>query len=68
MEISALVTALAPFIIIGLAFIALAVFFIWKAVKNEQHRIRNIVLAIVFALVPVLMYAFLYVLGRVITG
>ena len=68
MEILLLIGVLAKYIIIGLAFIAAAVVFIRKAVIHEEHRVRNIILAIVFFLLPILGYAFLYLLGSIITG
>ena len=68
MEYWLLIGVLAKYIIIGLAFIVGAVVFLWKAINNEEHRVRNIILAIVFFLLPILGYAFLYILGSIITG
>ena len=68
MEVLTLIVVLAKYIIIGLASLALAVVFLRKAIKNEEHRVRNIILAIVFFLLPILGYAFLYILGTIITG
>lgn len=68
MEILLLIGVWAKYILIGLAFLVGAAVFLWKAVRHEEHRVRNIILAIVFFLLPILGYAFLYILGRVITG
>ena len=68
MEYWLLIGVIAKYIIIGLAFIVGAVVLLWKAINNEEHRVRNIILAIVFFLLPILGYAFLYILGSIITG
>lgn len=68
MEVLLLIGVLAKYIIIGFAFIIAAVVFMRKAIINEEHRVRNIILAIVFFLLPILGYAFLYILGSIITG
>ena len=68
MDYLGILVALAPFIIICLASIVAAVLFIRKAIRNTVHRTRNIVLAIVFVMIPILLYTFLYVFGRVLTG
>ncbi|MBQ9900764.1 MAG: hypothetical protein IJM51_00030 [Clostridia bacterium] len=63
-----MISVIAKYIIIGLASLVGAVVFLWKAVKNEEHRVRNVILAIVFFLLPIVGYAFLYILGSIITG
>ena len=68
MEYLLLIGVLAKYIIIGLASLVGAVVFLRKAIKNEEHRVRNIILAIAFFLLPILGYAFLYILGSIITG
>lgn len=68
MEVLLLISVIAKYIIIGLASLVGAVVFLWKAVKNEEHRVRNVILAIVFFLLPIVGYAFLYILGSIITG
>ncbi len=35
-----------------------AIKFFRRAIKNETHKTRNIVLGIVFILIPILVYAF----------
>lgn len=62
------IIAVAPFIIVGVLSVVAAILLIRKAVSEDAHRVRNILLAIALFLVPVLMYGFLYVLGRIITG
>ena len=62
------IIAIAPFIIVGVLSIVAAIMLIRKAVREDTHRVRNILLAIALFLVPALMYGFLYVLGRIITG
>ena len=68
MEILLLIGVIAKYITVDLAFIVAAVVFMRKAIINEEHRVRNIILAIVFFLLPILGYAFLYILGSIITG
>ena len=68
MEILLLIGVIAKYVIIGLGSLVGAVVFLRKAIKNEEHRARNIILAIVFFLLPILGYAFLYILGSIITG
>ena len=68
MEIKDTLTAFLPFIIICLVALVLVIVLIRGAVKNKEHRVRNIILAIVVTLIPILIYAGLYIFGRILTG
>ena len=57
-----------PFIIVCLIALILDIVLIRGAVKNKQHRVRNIVLAVVVTLIPVAIYAALYIFGMILTG
>ena len=68
MEVLMLIGVMVKYIIIGLAFFVAAVVFMRKGIIDEEHRVRNFILANLFILIPILAYVFLYILGRIITG
>ena len=52
----------------SLVALVLVIVLIRGAAKNKEHRVRNIILAIVVTLIPIAIYAGLYIFGRILTG
>lgn len=67
-EILAIVVAFAPFIIISVICIVIAIRHFQKARRNDIGKVKNTIIGIALLMVPILMYVALYILGRILTG